>query len=318
MDPKDDIDVIILGSRGCGKSSLINHLLGGKFGEIPVISPSSSPLSNAAVFYDKVIFGTGKSFNFKICDTSSQANTPLPFVTKVLLPMYCRSSKAAIVCFSITGGESGFEQVKQTLRELKESGNNQIIIMAGTMADLNQERTIPYDEAQSFAKFHEIDYMETSAKTGSNVNELFLRLGALVTESQSSAEPLLKELTKGFGEKFMARENSLGNYANEEVSPSVDEIAERVAPDPENFYSGDSSSVESSRASQPQWKRDEEARFCTECNQAFSMLIRKHHCRACGNIFCRRCSTHKTTLPSIGFNSPQRVCDACFAKFQNP
>jgi hypothetical protein len=38
------------------------------------------------------------------------------------------------------------------------------------------------------------------------------------------------------------------------------------------------------------WVSDQEVKECPLCNRAFSLLVRKHHCRQCGNVICSRCS----------------------------
>merc|ERR1712167_108227 len=39
------------------------------------------------------------------------------------------------------------------------------------------------------------------------------------------------------------------------------------------------------------WRRDEDVNICgnVQCNKPFSTTIRRHHCRSCGNIFCKEC-----------------------------
>ena len=39
---------------------------------------------------------------------------------------------------------------------------------------------------------------------------------------------------------------------------------------------------------------------------------RRHHCRACGEIFCGACANHFAKLPNLGYEYPVRVCIRCF------
>ncbi len=45
------------------------------------------------------------------------------------------------------------------------------------------------------------------------------------------------------------------------------------------------------------WVKDDNVHNCTECNSSFSLLLRKHHCRACGRIFCYQCTNYQIKLP---------------------
>ncbi|KAL1123187.1 hypothetical protein AAG570_002274 [Ranatra chinensis] len=38
----------------------------------------------------------------------------------------------------------------------------------------------------------------------------------------------------------------------------------------------------------------------------------KHHCRNCGEIFCKSCSNNAITVPSSASSKPVRVCDDCY------
>eukprot|EP00756_Hemistasia_phaeocysticola_P044007 Hpha_TRINITY_DN17589_c0_g1::TRINITY_DN17589_c0_g1_i1::g.92551::m.92551 len=61
------------------------------------------------------------------------------------------------------------------------------------------------------------------------------------------------------------------------------------------------------------WQSDEEASHCSRCGEDFTMIRRRHHCRACGRLRCGRCSRKKTPLlPDIGPARMMRVCDDCF------
>ncbi|KAI8878036.1 FYVE-domain-containing protein [Backusella circina FSU 941] len=74
------------------------------------------------------------------------------------------------------------------------------------------------------------------------------------------------------------------------------------------------------------WENNELALDCRQCHRVFNLIIRKHHCRRCGQVVCDKCSSHRALLPfsnsihppSISSQQvyllslqPQRVCDGC-------
>jgi len=67
--------------------------------------------------------------------------------------------------------------------------------------------------------------------------------------------------------------------------------------------------VDLARQSGRKWRDDSDATNCQGCSAAFSLTIRKHHCRNCGSIFCNDCSSKQAMME--GFKKPQRVCDGC-------
>uniref|UniRef100_A0A8R1DII4 Hepatocyte growth factor-regulated tyrosine kinase substrate n=1 Tax=Caenorhabditis japonica TaxID=281687 RepID=A0A8R1DII4_CAEJA len=61
----------------------------------------------------------------------------------------------------------------------------------------------------------------------------------------------------------------------------------------------------------PEWAEGPE---CYRCRSVFTVFTRKHHCRACGQIFCDKCSSREMTLPQFGIEKDVRVCETCFEK----
>eukprot|EP01006_Ploeotia_vitrea_P006606 TRINITY_DN14065_c0_g1_i1.p1 TRINITY_DN14065_c0_g1~~TRINITY_DN14065_c0_g1_i1.p1 ORF type:complete len:496 (+),score=56.95 TRINITY_DN14065_c0_g1_i1:57-1544(+) len=74
------------------------------------------------------------------------------------------------------------------------------------------------------------------------------------------------------------------------------------------------------------WQKDSDIKVCQlkECSRGFSILVRKHHCRHCGRIFCQEHSSRKILLrmdnadfvvednPSAPAEQA-RVCDTCYS-----
>ena len=60
------------------------------------------------------------------------------------------------------------------------------------------------------------------------------------------------------------------------------------------------------------WVPDDIAAACSQCEKPFSLTRRKHHCRACGRVYCYACTSRKTVVPGLGTpDQLHRVCDHC-------
>ena len=53
---------------------------------------------------------------------------------------------------------------------------------------------------------------------------------------------------------------------------------------------------------------------CVKCNGAFGILVRKHHCRACGNVFCSKCLAKK--IPVTGYANLEKACVTCVSLYE--
>lgn len=121
---------------------------------------------------------------FEIWDTAGQERY------HSLAPMYYRGAAAAIVVYDITSPDS-FARAKSWVRELQRQGNPNIVIaLAGNKSDLASKRKVEPDEARAYAEENNIMFMETSAKTASNVNELFVQIGMPRHSSPTSFAPV--------------------------------------------------------------------------------------------------------------------------------
>ncbi|XP_056269916.1 zinc finger FYVE domain-containing protein 9 [Pseudoliparis swirei] len=60
----------------------------------------------------------------------------------------------------------------------------------------------------------------------------------------------------------------------------------------------------------PVWVPDAEAQVCMKCGVKFTFTKRRHHCRACGKVFCALCSNQKFRLTHLD-GKEGRVCVCC-------
>jgi len=72
---------------------------------------------------------------------------------------------------------SSFEHLEDWLAEAKFhiESRRSVYMVVGHKADMEAERVVSAKEGKQFADFHNMRFIETSAKTGQNVEEAFLR-----------------------------------------------------------------------------------------------------------------------------------------------
>merc|ERR1711908_101834 len=155
--------LVLLGDSAVGKSSLVLRFVRGQFFEYQESTIGAAFLTQTVALNDTTV-------KFEIWDTAGQERY------HSLAPMYYRGAAAAIVVYDITNRDT-FQRAKQWVKELQRQGNPNIVIaLAGNKSDLNSKRKVEPEEAESYANDNGIFFMETSAKTSTNVNELFVAI----------------------------------------------------------------------------------------------------------------------------------------------
>jgi GTPase SAR1 family protein len=80
----------------------------------------------------------------------------------------------ALLLYDITNYDS-FEHVSDWLNEAKKQiePNNAVFILVGTKVDKENQREVPIEQAQQFADYHNLLFIETSSKLSLNVEKAF-------------------------------------------------------------------------------------------------------------------------------------------------
>ncbi|CAH9106070.1 unnamed protein product [Cuscuta europaea] len=165
--------LVLLGDMGAGKSSLVLRFVKGQFLEF-------QESTIGAAFFSSTLSVDNTTVKFEIWDTAGQERY------HSLAPMYYRGAAAAIIVFDISNLES-FDRAKKWVKELQKQGNPKMVMaLAGNKADMEDKRKVTAEEAKVYAEENGLFYMETSAKTAQNVNEVFSEIAKRLPRAQTS------------------------------------------------------------------------------------------------------------------------------------
>ena len=110
------------------------------------------------------------SVRFVIWDLAGQAQF------KRVRQSYLANAEAGILVYDVTNRIS-FENVnKNWFSEIKKVSPNISLILVGNKIDLENDRVVSTEEGESLAQELKLSYIETSAKTGENINDAFKML----------------------------------------------------------------------------------------------------------------------------------------------
>ncbi|EXB74488.1 Ras-related protein RHN1 [Morus notabilis] len=155
--------MVLLGDMGTGKTSLVLRFVKGQFLD------HQEPTIGAA-FFTQILSLTEATVKFDIWDTAGQERY------HSLAPMYYRGAAAAVVVYDISKMDT-FTRAKKWVEELQRQGNSNLVMaLVANKCDLEPKREVETEEGEQFAQENGMFYIETSAKTAENINELFYEI----------------------------------------------------------------------------------------------------------------------------------------------
>ena len=152
------LKVIVLGSSNVGKTAILNRYFKDEFRE--------TPLSTIGIdFQTKFFKFDSKKIKVNYTDTAGQEKF------HAISLNYLKATNGVILVFDITNKES-FDLLEEWIKALKENNKFDIKkILIGNKLDLEDERQVQKEEAETFAESIGCKYYEGSAKTGYNISE---------------------------------------------------------------------------------------------------------------------------------------------------
>ena len=169
------LKVAIVGSSSVGKSSIVQRLVDGTFSE-------DGTTTCGADFYSHAVPIEGGTARLQIWDTAGQERF------RSISRAYFRNAVGAVLVFDITR-ERSFEELEAWLGDIHALAcPNCYIILVGNKSDLEAQRQVGAQEVREFSERHGLEYLETSAASGQNIEAAFARLAMVVTERVTSGE----------------------------------------------------------------------------------------------------------------------------------
>ena len=163
--------VVMLGGQGVGKTCLTIRLVDDKFSE-------NEMATIGAAYKQKTVDGRV----LDIWDTAGQERYA------AIAPLYYRGAQAAVIVYDV-GNRKSYEKAGEWLAKLKAETDDDIVLgLASNKCDIAaSRRQVSEDEAMAFAGKHGMIHMNTSAKLGTGVAELFSEIVKRLPEKRPEA-----------------------------------------------------------------------------------------------------------------------------------
>ncbi|XP_076283568.1 ras-related protein Rab-37 isoform X2 [Lasioglossum baleicum] len=154
--------VILLGDSGVGKTCLLTRFRDGRF-------LSGNYITTVGIdFRNKVVVVDDTSIKLQIWDTAGQERF------RSVTHAYYRDAHALLLLYDVTN-KTSYDNIRAWLSEIREHANEDVVIMLlGNKSDCGTERVVKREDGERLAQEYKVPFMETSAKTGLNVELAFL------------------------------------------------------------------------------------------------------------------------------------------------
>ena len=165
--------LLIVGDSGVGKSAMLNRYVDDTFSDIQITTIGVD-------FKIKTQDINNKKIKLQIWDTAGQERF------RNIVSSYYRGGQAVFIVYDVTDRES-FDHLIFWMREIEKYGQRDpgpIVYIIGNKTDL--QRKVSYTEAKTIADTWGVNYLETSAKTNFNINNVFHEISVELLERSKS------------------------------------------------------------------------------------------------------------------------------------
>ncbi|XP_043272197.1 ras-related protein Rab-37-like isoform X3 [Venturia canescens] len=168
--------VMLLGDSGVGKTCLLTRFRDGRF-------LSGNYITTVGIdFRNKMIEVDEAKVKLQIWDTAGQERF------RSVTHAYYRDAHALLLLYDVTN-KTSYDNIRAWLGEIREYAHDDVVIMLlGNKCDCGNERIVKREDGERLAREHNVPFMETSAKTGLNVELAFVAV-ARYLKARKSGNP---------------------------------------------------------------------------------------------------------------------------------
>jgi len=169
------VKLVLLGNASVGKSSILQRFAS------EIYTEHKPPTVGAAFITKTITVDKRRQVKMDIWDTAGQEKY------RSMTPLYYRGAYAAIIVYDITDRET-YQGALSWINEIKQIEGDKIkVALVGNKLDLQMtDRRVEYEMARKYAIEHQHIFMETSAKTGVGIKELFQELGRSIPQNANA------------------------------------------------------------------------------------------------------------------------------------
>ena len=203
---EQSVKVVLLGESGVGKSSLALRFVTDEFRPYSEATIGASFMSKSMSIPptpddEKEQKLPERNISFKIWDTAGQEKY------RSLAPMYYRGSSAAILVYDIAN-PSTFAALQDWVNELSNNGPPGLVLaICGNKSDLEDDRMVGRSVGKEYADRINALFIETSAKNGRNVQEMFSQLARKIPPPVNLNESIEEDVGLDLAEPDQSRSN---------------------------------------------------------------------------------------------------------------
>ena len=188
MDTKSEFDylikLLILGDSAVGKTNFLCKLTENKFNQNYMAS-TAIDIKNTSIKIN------GKNIKLQIWDTAGQEKY------RALTRSFLIKAQGILALYDITNHTS-FDNLQSWLTLIKEECYVDIpVIIVGNKMDLEEKRIVNKEEASEYAKKENVEFIETSSKTGENVEKTLYMLTEKVLQKIENSSDFSFTLDSG-------------------------------------------------------------------------------------------------------------------------